>query len=143
MTRHFSAGGVVYKKEATNILWLIIKPKPSVDFPKDRYQLPKGLINKNETPEEAAVREVQEETGITGKIISKIDTSKFIFTFRGERIFKIVTWYLMAYVSGTPTPDHTETEEVLWLSYDTAYKILTYSSDKTILEKASKMVESQ
>ena len=141
MKREFSAGGAVYKKTGDTVLWLIIKPTPSVDFPKNRYQLPKGHVEPGERVIDAALREVLEETGIKATIIKKILDSKYVFPFRGEKIFKVVTFFLMEYVSGEPTVND-EAEEILWLSYVEAYKQLTYSSDKQVLKKASEMFAS-
>src|SRR3990167_5263723 len=123
MTRQFSAGGTVYRKQLGArgeqlVEWLITKRKPSPDFPKERYQLPKGLIEGKESPEITAVREVAEETGVKAKIISKVGYSKYIINFKktdhykDSKIFKIVTWYLMVYVSGEAKADDFETEEV-------------------------------
>lgn len=137
MIRQFSAGGAVFK----NNLWLIIKPRPSPDFPADRYQLPKGLIEPGEKPVDTAIREVFEETGIMGEIIQKVSDSKFIYSFQGEKIFKVVTYYLMKYVSGEPT-ENAEVEKILWLPFDEAKKTLTYYSDKSVLEKALERSES-
>ncbi|MBI4099991.1 NUDIX domain-containing protein [Candidatus Microgenomates bacterium] len=140
MKREFSAGGVVYKKVGSEVLWLIIKEKPSVDFPGDRYQFPKGWVNSGESVEEAALREVKEESAIEAKIISKLDTVKFIYTFRGEKIFKIITYFLMAYISGQERPDNVEIDQVLWLPFEEASKILTISSGKTLLRKAQALL---
>lgn len=90
---------------------------------------------------DAAVREVFEETGIKGKIIGKVATSKYLITIRGEKIFKIVTFYLMEYASGKPT-ENEEAERVLWLPFAEAKKTLTYSNDKSVLQKASELLKS-
>ncbi|KKU92236.1 MAG: AP4A hydrolase [Microgenomates group bacterium GW2011_GWA1_48_10] len=135
MKQALSAGGVAYKQDPTGIVWLLIKPRPSIDFPKERYQLPKGLIEEGEGVAEAALREVKEETGIMATIKQKVSESKYIYTYEGERVFKIVSYFLMEYVSGQPT-ENSEVEKVMWLSYPEAYERLTYSSDKQILKKA-------
>ncbi len=166
MTRQFSAGGTVYKNLSQSkrtlrsspasldaglrkglgasseqlVKWLIIKPKSSPDFPKERFQLPKGLIDKGESSQEAALREVREETGIKAKIIEKVDDAKIFFTFQGEKIFKIISYYLMEYISGEPSADHKEVDEVLWLPFEEAKKKLTYSTDKSVLQKANELL---
>jgi len=137
MKRQFSAGGVVFKKDGDAIFWLIMKPKPSAEFPSNRYQLPKGTIETGEKVIDAATREVFEETAIRAKIIEKIDNIKYIYTFRGEKYFKVVTWFLMEYVSGEPTADNVETEEVFWMDFQNSIKTLSYSSEKEILKKAN------
>ena len=135
MTREFSAGGAVFTKNGSGINWLIIKPRASELFPGNRFQLPKGHLEKEETAEYAALREVLEETGITAKIISKAGTSKYPFKAGNEKIFKIVTFFLMEYVSGVLT-QNPEVEELFWLPFEQAKKKLTYSDDKKILQQA-------
>lgn len=135
MKREFSAGGAVRKGN----LWLIIKPRPSALFPSDRYQLPKGHVEKGESTEAAAIREVYEETGIRGKIIAKAGYSKFPMKMGAESIFKIITYYLMEYQSGELTSND-EVEELFWLSYFEARKKLTFSDDKKILDEANKLL---
>lgn len=140
MKREFSAGGVVFQKTASGILWLIIKPRPSALFPTDRFQLPKGHIEKGEKAVDTAIREVFEETGIKAQIISKISDIKYVYNLDGEKIFKIVTFYLMEYKSGEPA-ENIEVEKILWLPFKEAYKALTFSSEKSILKQASNLLE--
>ncbi|MBI3443130.1 NUDIX domain-containing protein [Candidatus Woesebacteria bacterium] len=131
ISREFSAGGVVYK----NDLWLITKSAPSELYPKGFWRLPKGWINEGENLEEAALREVREEAGIKAKIISKIGTEKYFLTFRGKRILKFVTFYLMEWVRDLPDGPGFETEKIEWLPFDEAYKKLSHRGEKEILRK--------
>lgn len=142
MTREFSAGGVVYKKEGDQTFILLIKPRPSPDFPKERYQFPKGLIDTGEKSIEAALREVREETGVVAKIITKLTDSKIFYTFRGEKIFKIVSYFLMEYEEGDLVPQKEETEEVFWLPLSEVRAKLTYPSDKKVIDFAKKELAS-
>lgn len=137
MTRQFSAGGVVYKKD----LWLIIRHRPNADFPKEQWRLPKGQIEHGEEITATALREVWEETGIKAKIITKVDYQKYVFNFRDEKIFKVVTYFLMEYVSGEPV-ENIEVEKILWLPLGQALKTLSFSADKATLKKAAKLVKS-
>lgn len=144
MKREFSAGGVVFQKRSAvdgqqSVEWLIIKPRPSEMFPSHRYQLPKGHIEKGEEIEEAALREVFEETGIKAGIICKIETVKYPLMIGTEKIFKFVTYFLMEYVSGKPKING-EVEEILWLPFEGAKNKLTYSNDKAVLQKASELL---
>lgn len=146
MKRQFSAGGAVFKKvhsldKTGDILWLVIKPRPSKEFPKERYQLPKGLLEEKEKTENAALREVFEETGIKGEIVRKIADSRYVFSLKGEKIFKVVSYYLMKYLDGEPK-ENEEVEKIFWLPFFEASNKLTYSSDKQILKKASEMLQS-
>ena len=160
MIREYSAGGVVYRKSQIpnpksqipllrrgfggqanskfQIRWLLIKPKG-----KERWQLPKGLIDKGESAEEAALREVKEEGGVEAKIIKKIDTIKIFFhyNFPGapeDLVFKTITFFLMEYLQDTKEgPDYeVEIDKVVWLPFSEAYKRLTFPSEKKILKKA-------
>ncbi len=128
MRREFSAGGIVFNKEG-----FVLLTKHSQNH---HWSFPKGLIDPGQTTEQAALREVKEEGGVEAEILSKVGYSKFIYTFEGEKIFKIVTYFLMKYLSGSPDDHDFEMEEAGWYELDEALKILTFSQDKTLLKKA-------
>jgi len=143
MVRQYSAGGVVFKKEGDQILWLLIRPNIEG---KVRWQLPKGWINEGEKTEEAALREVKEEGGIEAKILSKIDSIKIFFsnTFEGkpeEKILKTITFYLMEFQKETPDGHDGEVTEIAWLSFEEARERLTFKSEKEVLIKAKEILE--
>lgn len=141
--REFSAGGVVCKKVDGEIFWLIIKPKQTGDFYKAGWRLPKGWIDEGEKPEETALREVAEESGVKAEIIKKIDILKYLYTNEGkEKVFKVVTFYLMKWVENLPEGFGWETEEIAWLAFDEASKQLAFGSEKKVLKKAEKEIES-
>ncbi len=135
LLREFSAGGVVFKKEAKKPLFLLIKPAGT-----DRWQLPKGQIDKDESSAETAAREVEEESGVKAKVIQKLGTSRYFFVLKGQRIFKTVTYFLMGYIGeGKDGHDH-EVDETVFLPFDKAYERLTFKDDKNILTKAKEMI---
>ncbi|MBI2334358.1 NUDIX domain-containing protein [Candidatus Daviesbacteria bacterium] len=103
------------------------------------WSFPKGLIDPGQTPQEAAVREVKEEGGVEAKIVEKIGYSKYVYSLNDEKIFKIVTYFLMEYVSGDPKDHDWEMEDAGWYEPDEALKQLTFSQDKTLLKKALEM----
>lgn len=156
--REFSAGGVVYKKEGEEILWLITKSTPSELFPVASWRLPKGWLddendgkdpgplargdNKANTEdlEKAALREVSEEGGVEAKIVEKIMTEQYFITRGGEKAMKFVTYFLMEWIKDRPEGHDFETSEVAWLSYEAARKKLTHGSSKKILDEAAKLV---
>lgn len=163
--REFSAGGVVYRKFKTEnlklkTLWLVTKSTPSKLYPKSVWRFPKGwLDDKDEgkkpgnlalgkikaTEEQikaAAIREVEEEGGVKAKIIKKIGSERYFLTLKGRKILKFVTFYLMEWLEDDKKGFGFETCEVKWLSYEEARKILSYSSEKKILDKAKKVLES-
>lgn len=134
MVREFSAGGVVFKKIRDQILWMVVQHSGYKG-----WIFPKGHVEKGETSEEAATREVKEETGIEAKIIQKIGETQYFYTREGEKRFKIAVFFLMEYVGGDEKDHDSETSAIEWLSYDEALKKLTFKDEKGILEKASKL----
>jgi 8-oxo-dGTP pyrophosphatase MutT (NUDIX family) len=135
--REFSSGGAVYKQDGDKILWLVCQHSGY-----HKWVLPKGLIDPGEKSEETAIREVEEETGIKTKIIAKIpEPEKYVYTLNGEKVFKLVQYYLMEYVSGDIKNHDFEMEAVEWLSYDDAYAKLNFHGAKAVLEKAKNILE--
>src|SRR3954447_2529606 len=99
MRREFSAGGVVVRKLAGRWVLAAIRPggkKPGV------WALPKGAIDPGEDPAATAVREVFEETGVRAALDRKLGDVKYVYTWDGERIFKVVSFYLLRYSAGRP-----------------------------------------
>ena len=135
--REFSAGGAVYKKEGGKILWLVCKHSGY-----HKWVLPKGLIEEGEGGQVTAEREIQEECGVKAKVVSKIpDPEKYIYTLNGQKIFKVVTYFLMEYVSGDIADHDWEMEEVEWLPLDQALDRLNFHGAKKVLQKAKALLE--
>ncbi len=128
MKREFSAGGIVFNKKGQVLL-----TKHSQNH---HWGFPKGLIEEGQKSEEAALREVKEEGGVEAKILGKIGYSKYIYTFEKEKIFKVVTYFLMEYISGNPKDHDWEMEDAGWFSPDEALKTLSFSQDKNLLKQA-------
>ena len=127
MQREFSAGGIVLKNGK------VLLTKHSQN---KHWSFPKGLIDPGQTPPEAAVREVREEGGVEAEILDKVGYNKYVYTLNGEKIFKVVTYFLMKYVSGDPKDHDWEVEEAGWYTPEDALKQLTFSQDKALLKKA-------
>ena len=158
ISREFSSGGVVFKKKDGEVLWLVRKTAPSILYPKVYWMLPKGRID--DTPDDkpgpmasgkvradekslqaAALREVEEETGVEAKIVNKIGTIKYSFTDPNKgKIFKFVTYYLMERIKDLPQGFDKETSEVAWQEYQEAYKTLSFSNEKEALERAKELL---
>ena len=100
--------------------------------------LPKGIVDKGETPEITAVREVREESGLSGRIIDKLGDITYWYYIRGEntKCRKTVHFYLMEYESGNTSQHDFEVDEAVWLPLETALQKISFSGDRTILEKA-------
>lgn len=158
--REFSSGGVVFKKEKGQPMWLIRKTAASELYPKQYWMLPKGRIDdsSDDQPgpmasgkikadavslENAALKEVREEGGIDAKIIRKIGTSMYSFTDKNVgKILKFVTFYLMEYIRDLPEGYDWETEEIAWLTFEEAKKRLSFGGEKQMLVKAKELLAS-
>lgn len=136
--RQFSAGGAVYKtSKDKKVKWLLIKPTGT-----DRWQLPKGKIDKGESSFQAALREVKEEGGVETKIIQKIGSSSYFYVFDNTKCFKTVTYFVMEEVKKTKEGHDEEIDEVKYEEFKKAYELLTFKDDKRILAKAKEILES-
>jgi len=138
MIKRFSAGGVVYKEESGGRLWLLIQPRDT-----DRWQLSKGQIEKGESSQTTALREIKEETGIDGEIIDKIDKTSWWFVQEGEKIFKTAVFYLVKTRKETGRFDKKEVAQIAWLPYNKAYQKLTFKSEKEILERGREVLQNR
>ena len=136
MTNEFSSGGIVYKDDH----FLLVENARMKNPEEKWWGFPKGHLEEGESNEEAAIREVEEETGIKSEIIQKIGQSKYNLTKNGENIFKVVTIYLMKYISGDLKAQLEEVSNVIWLPYEEALKKLTYPGDKDLLRKAKELL---
>ena len=110
------------------------------------WALPKGLIGRDEKPEETALREVAEETGAKSRIVEKLGDVRYVYTWGGERIFKIVSFYLLRYSRGRlgdlpPATAH-EVAEVRWLPLEQGPKLLAYKGEREMAERALASVRS-
>jgi 8-oxo-dGTP diphosphatase len=126
----FSAGGVLYRIVDSHLEILVIEPKNGV------FALPKGLIEKEEKPEEAAVREVREETGCLGEIEDFLGKVEYWYVLEGIRIHKFVYYYLMKYVSGDPSQHDSEVLSVRWVPAEEVLSLLKFKNEREIIGKA-------
>lgn len=133
MKREFSAGGIVFNSKGQVLLTKHSQNK--------KWSFPKGLIDEGQTSEETALREVKEEGGVEAEILDKVGYSKYVYTLNGEKIFKVVTYYLMKYVSGDPKDHDWEMEDAGWFEVEDALKTLDFSRDKELLKKAVEVIK--
>jgi 8-oxo-dGTP pyrophosphatase MutT (NUDIX family) len=130
-----SAGGLVLRRDRGGYSGLVIgRSTPRI------WSLPKGHIEPNETIENAALREVREETGIAASIIVKLSDIRYWFYANKIKHSKIVHFYLMRYVSGSPTPQEGEVDETMWAKLDELPEMLTHVNERRLIEIAQKMV---
>lgn len=106
-----------------------------------RWGLPKGAVSEGETSEQAALREVQEETGLEAVIVKPLETIEYFFRAGGTLIRKTVDFYLMNYVSGTLTPQLSEVDDVQWVELSEAIQRASFDSEKKLLEMTLSEVE--
>ncbi len=151
MKFEFSAGGVVFRQAhpersrriqdkftKDNIVVLVCQHSQH-----HGWVFPKGLIGdkqKGEKKEDTAVREVEEETGVVGKITKELDPVSYWYNFSGEKVKKTVYYFLMEYVSGDIKNHDWEMENVEWLPVEEVEKRLTYKSDKEVWKEAKKLL---
>ena len=131
-----SAGGVVYRLADGHPLFLLIR---------DSYQnwgFPKGHLESGERAEDAALREVREETGIENVAMrGNIETIDWYFRFRGRLIHKVCHFFLMETGQATTSPQHAEgITACQWVGYDAAQLAISYANARLVLHRAQEMI---
>lgn len=128
MKLEFSAGGVIFRRIENQIEFLIIKDSY------DKWTFPKGHIEKGEKPDEAAIREVGEEVGLTDiKIVNLLSKIDYWFKFEGELIHKFVYFYLMESYSFDLKIQEEEIKEAKWVNVKETINTLSYKDENTTL----------
>jgi 8-oxo-dGTP pyrophosphatase MutT (NUDIX family) len=108
------------------------------------WALPKGLVGEGEAPADTALREVTEETGVRGRLVEKLGDVRYVYVWEGERVFKIVSFYLVRYSAGrlgdiTDEFRH-EVAETRWLPLEEAPHLLTYKGEREMAAKALQLI---
>jgi 8-oxo-dGTP pyrophosphatase MutT (NUDIX family) len=126
---HRSAGGLVVRGGEI----LLISTQSG-----RRWQLPKGHIEDGETAEEAAVREVREETGVTGRVLATLPGVEYWYVERGlRRIHKRVDYFLLEYVSGDAADfDPREVSGTGWFAWDEGQARITFDNERRVIARA-------
>ena len=137
MLREFSAGGVVVRRLRGR--WMLAAIRPG-GKPEGVWALPKGLVGKGEKPEETALREVAEETGVEAASLGKLGDVRYVYTRGGERVFKVVSFYLLRYRRGRlgdlPPALAFEVAEARWLPLEEAPRLLAYKGEQDMADQA-------
>jgi 8-oxo-dGTP pyrophosphatase MutT (NUDIX family) len=137
LKREFSAGAVLVRRLGGR--WVVAVIRPGGKRP-GTWALPKGRIDAGEGAETTALREVAEETGAHGRSLGKLGDVRYWFNWEGERIFKVVSFFLVRYEGGRlgdiPEAFRHEVAEARWLPLDDAPRLLAYTGEKDMARKA-------
>jgi 8-oxo-dGTP pyrophosphatase MutT (NUDIX family) len=137
MRREFSAGGVLVRRMRGRWYVAVIRPGGK---PQGVWALPKGGIGPGEDPGATAVREVEEETGARGRLSRKLGDVRYVYTWDGERIFKVVSFFLVRWSGGRLgeiAPEFAvEVAEVRWLPLEDAPRLLAYGGERDMATRA-------
>ncbi|HUK23765.1 MAG TPA: NUDIX domain-containing protein [Terriglobales bacterium] len=151
MIREISSGGVVVRHMAEGWSIAVIEPQkePSAKAPRGKsaakaiLALPKGLVDPGERPEQTAVREVLEETGLTASVVAKLTDIKYVYVRSWgdkQKVFKVVSFYLLRYKSGQIddiSPDmRVEVKRALWIPLAEAPQSLAYKGERDVVRRA-------
>ena len=158
MAREISSGGVVIRP--IDGVWHVALIEPRKDEPTSGkplrkssravLALPKGLVDPGERPEATAIREVKEETGIVGEIVTKLTDIKYVYTRTWgdhERVFKVVSFYLLRYISGEIddlVPEmRIEVKRALWVPLSDAQSQLAYGQERKVMQQVEQFLAEQ
>ena len=139
MRREFSAGVVLVRRMRGRWWFAAVRPQGKRV---GTWALPKGRIDTGETPAETALRAGVEETGVEGRLASKLGDVRYVYTWDGERIFKVVSFFLASAVRGRlgalPPGMEVEVAETRWLPLDDGPMLLAYGGERDMATKAAK-----
>ena len=140
VVRQVSAGGVVYRRAAGGAEVAIVRVGP-----KRRWQLPKGIVEEGEDPEETAVREVREEAGVAARVAAPLDTIEYWYVGnerdgRRVRFHKFVHLFLLEYASGDVADHDHEVDEARWVPLAEAAEMLAFESERKAMSQAAALI---
>lgn len=157
MAREFSAGGVVLRFQESRWTVAVIEPQREGENDKNPHPrrkpvrvlaLPKGLVDEGEKAEQTALREVREETGVEATLVTKLGDIKYFYVRSWgdkQRVFKIVSFFLLLYRSGQigeiSEEMRVEVKRALWLPLEEAAEKLSYKGEREVVKKAEEYVQ--
>lgn len=132
---HSSGGAVIDLRDGIPYVAMIATRGRS------RWGLPKGAVSAGETSQQAALREVKEETGLDAEIIGLLDTIEYFFRAGDTLIKKSVDFYLMHHLGGTLTPQLSEVDDVEWFPLSKGMELASFDSERKVLSSALEQIE--
>ncbi len=157
MVREISAGGVVVHKAGDGWNVAVVEPQNAAasgrqarkNSQKIVLALPKGLVDPGEKPEQTALREVREETGLVATMVTKLGDIKYVYLRSwgdGQRVFKIVSFFLLHYQSGeidnVTAEMRLEVRRATWIPLDEAPRRLAYRGEREMVKRAQEYLKS-
>lgn len=136
IVRDFSCGGIVWDAERSQVLLVFVENLSK----KKVWTFPKGHPEKEEMDEQAALREVREETGWKCEIETPLMDVQYSFTRGSVKINKTVRWFFMRPSEQVGKPQPEEILDTRWVTLDEAKKLLTYETDLKLLKRLSQLV---
>lgn len=139
--REVSAGGIVYRRNHDSVEVALIRSRR-------RWGLPKGHLEPGETVQQAACREVFEETGLRGEVVDKLGEITYRFMNKWTeckpvRVFKRVHFYLIRWTEGDVDGHDYEVDEARWFAIETALETLSYATEKKMMRRAQAYIEAE
>ena len=135
--RIYSAGGIVLRKDDDEVKVLVTQHSKHKG-----WDFPKGHIEVGENSERAALREVEEETGVKAEIIEKVGQTQYFYYEEGAKVLKTVTFFLMKYIEDGVATTAFEVSDHKWLKVDEVEVQLTFKDTKELWQKAKEKIES-
>jgi len=141
MRRERSAGGVLVRRMRGRPWVAAIRPRGKAP---GTWVLPKGLLDPGESGVDTALRETREETGVEARVERLLGDVRYVYTWEGERVFKVVRFFLLTPVRGRlgalPPGMELEVAEARWLPLEDAPRLLAYRGEREMAERALQAV---
>lgn len=134
----YSAGGVIFRVVAQQVEVALIATDHG-----GRWGLPKGHVNRGETAEAAAMREIAEETGLEGAIVQHLATIEYWFRAGSSRVHKYVDLFLLRYERGEVRPQEAEVDDARWFPLDEALQRVSFDRERDVLTQVRDLLSSQ